>query len=194
MGISTEDIQQLRQATGAGMMDAKKALQEAEGDHDKAMDVLRKQGHEKAHKKADRATESGLIETYVHMGKVGVMVKVECETDFVARTEDFKTFAHDLAMHIAAANPTYLTPEDVPESVIEQEKSVYKEEVTDKPDDVAEKAIAGKLDKFYESVCLSKQPFIKDPDKTIETYQAEHVAKTGENIVIADFARMELGR
>lgn len=193
MAISTQEIQQLRQATGVGMMDAKKALQEADGDQEKAMDILRKQGHDKAQKRAERATESGVVDAYIHMGKVGAMVKVECETDFVARTEDFTTFAHDIAMHVAAANPQYKGPEDIPESVIEKEKSMYTEEVQDKPEDKKETIIAGKLDKFYEQVCLYKQPFIKDPDKTIEAYLAEQVAKTGENIIITGFTRMELG-
>ncbi len=193
MAITSEEVKQLRQATGVGMMDAKKALQEAEGDHDKAMEILRKKGHDKAQKRAERTTESGLVDTYVHMGKVGAMVKVECETDFVARTDDFKTFVHDVAMHVAASDPQYRTPEDVPESVIEKEKSAYAEEVENKPEDVKEKIITGKLDKFYEQVCLSKQPFIKDPDKSVETYQAEQVSKTGENIIITGFTRMELG-
>ncbi len=193
MSISTQDIQQLRQATGVGMMNAKKALQEADGDHDKAMEILRKQGHDKAQKRAERATESGVVDAYVHMGKVGAMVKIECETDFVARTDEFTRFVHDIAMHVAAADPQYIAPDDVPESVLEQEKSVYTEEIQDKPEDVKEKIVSGKLDKFYEQVCLYKQPFIKDPDKTIETYLAEQVAQTGENIRITDFSRMELG-
>lgn len=193
MSIPTQDIQQLRQATGVGMMDAKKALQEADGDHDKAMEILRKQGHDKAQKRAERATESGVVDTYVHMGKVGAMVKVECETDFVARTDEFTRFVHDIAMHVAAADPQYIAPDDVPESVLEQEKSVYTEETRDKSEDVKEKIVSGKLDKFYEQMCLYKQPFIKDPDKTIEAYLAEQVAQTGENIRITDFSRMELG-
>jgi elongation factor Ts len=193
MTISTEDIQQLRQATGVGIMDAKKALQEAEGDQDKAMEILRKQGHDKAQKRAERATESGIIDTYLHMGKIGAMVMVECETDFVARTDEFQHFAHDIAMHVAAAEPQYISPDDVPESVIEQEKGVYAEEVQDKPEHIQEQVVAGKLDKFYEQVCLYKQPFIKDGEKTIETCLAEQIAQTGENIRITDFSRMELG-
>lgn len=193
MAISTTEIKKLRDETGVGMMDAKSALEEAGGDHDKALEVLRKKGHAKAEKRAERTTESGLIEGYVHMSRVGALVEVRCETDFVARTDDFKTFAHDVAMHVAASSPQYLSPEDVPEDVAKKEKDSYAEEIKDKPKDVQEKIVSGKMEKFYQEVCLYKQPFIKDPDKDIEAYQAEQVVKLGENIVIAKFNRMELG-
>lgn len=193
MATSPQDVKQLRDATGAGMMDAKKALEAAGGDHDKAVEVLRQKGQSKAAKRSERSVESGLIDSYVHMGRVGALVEIQCETDFVARTDDFQAFVHDIAMHVAAADPTYLRPEDVPEDVIEGEKQTYKSELEGKPADVGEKIIAGKLDKFYEQVCLQRQPFIKDPDKTIEDYQTELIAKLGENVVITRFARMELG-
>ena len=193
MSIAAETVKQLRDATGAGMMDAKKALEETGGDYDKAIEWLRQKGESKAEKRAERSAESGMVHAYVHMDRVGAMVEVNCETDFVARTEDFQNFVHDVAMHVAAAQPEYLTSDDVPESVVEKEKDVYKSELEGKPEDVQDKIMSGKLDKFYEGVCLLKQPFIKDPDKTIEDYQTELIAKLGENIVIARFERMELG-
>lgn len=193
MAISTEDIKKLRDATGVGMMDAKRALEESGGDQEAALEVLRKKGQAKAEKRAERSAEAGLIETYLHMGRVGAMVEVNCETDFVARTDDFKQFARDVAMHVAAASPKYLKPEDVPAEIIEKEKEIYASELGDKPEQVKVQIIEGKLAKYFEQVCLMKQPFIKDPDKTIEAYQTELVAKLGENIVIARIARMELG-
>ena len=193
MSISAETVKKLRDTTGAGMMDAKKALEETEGDYDKAVEWLRKKGESKAEKRSERSAESGMVHSYVHMDRVGALVEVNCETDFVARTEDFKDFVHDVAMHVAASSPNYLKPEDVPEDEIQQEKAVYESEIEGKPEDVQEKIISGKLDKFYESVCLLKQRFIKDPDKTIEDYQTELIAKLGENIVISKFSRIELG-
>lgn len=192
MSITPADIKKLRDETGVGMMDAKKALEEAGGDREKAIEVLRKKGQSKAAKRAERTADAGLVEAYVHMGRVGAMVVVNCETDFVARTDDFKDFAHDVAMHVAAAAPQYLKPEDVPSSVVDKEKEIYADDIKGKPPEIAEKILSGKLEKFYEQSCLLNQPFIKDNDKTIVDYQTELIAKLGENIVIADFKRMEL--
>lgn len=192
MSITPADIKKLRDETGVGMMDAKKALEEAGGDREKAIEVLRKKGQAKAAKRADRTADAGLVEAYVHMRRVGAMVVVNCETDFVARTDDFKDFAHDVAMHVAAAAPQYLKPEDVPSDVVDKEKEIYADDIKGKPPEIAEKILNGKLDKFYEQSCLLNQPFIKDNDKTIADYQTELIAKLGENIVIADFKRMEL--
>lgn len=193
--MNIEDIKKLRETTGAGMMDAKAALEEAKGDFDKAIEVLRKKGLAKAAKKADRVAENGVVEAYVHGDKIGVLVEINCETDFVARTDDFKAFTHDIAMHIAAANPLYLTEDDIPEEVIEKEKSIITEEVvaSGKPAEFADKIVQGKLGKWYEEVCLMNQTFVKDPDHTIADLTTALIAKLGENIVIRRFARMELG-
>ncbi|MEX0932203.1 MAG: translation elongation factor Ts [Candidatus Saccharimonadales bacterium] len=188
-----EAIKKLRAQTGAGMMDAKGALEEAKGDFDKAIEVLRKKGLAKAAKKSDREAKNGLIESYIHMGRVGTIVEVNCETDFVARTEDFQNLVKDVAMHIAATNPVYLNPEDVPKEVIAKEKEIYAVDIKDKPKDVATKIIQGKLDKFYEENCLLRQPFIKDEDKSVEEVIKQAIAKLGENIIISRFARFELG-
>lgn len=190
-----EDIKKLREATGAGMMDAKSALEEAGGDFDKAVIVLRKKGLAMAAKKAERKATAGVIESYVHGGKIGVLVEVNCETDFVARTDDFKEFCRDVAMHIAATNPTYLSPDEISNKELAKEREIIKEEVTasGKPAEHVEKIIEGKLNKWYEEVCLSNQPFVKDPDQTIEQLRQALVAKLGENIVIRRFARFEVG-
>ncbi len=193
MAITPADIKKLRDKTGAGMMDAKGALEEAKGDEAKAIEVLRKKGQAKAEKRAERSADAGLVEAYIHMGRVGSIVEVNCETDFVAKTDEFQAFAKDVAMHVAASNPQYLNSDDIPKEVIDKEKDIYSSELEDKPKDVAEKIIAGKLDKFYEQVCLYNQPFIKDTDKTIADYQTELIAKMGENIKISRFARMGLG-
>jgi elongation factor Ts len=195
MGVRLEDVKKLRNMTGAGMMSAKKALEEADGSIDKAVEILRVAGQASAAKKGDRETKNGLIEGYTHGGRIGVLVEVNCETDFVARTPDFKDFAHDIAMHIAAANPEYVSPADVPESLIEKEKQLYRAEMEEqkKPAEVVDKIVEGKLQKFYETVCLTRQPFVKDPDQTVEDLTKALVAKLGENIVIRRFARLELG-
>lgn len=195
MAITTEDIKKLRDMTGAGMMKAKEALVEADGNIEKAVELLRLAGAATAAKKADREARNGLVESYVHGGKIGVIVEINCETDFVARTEDFKNFAHDIAMQVAATSPEYISPSDVPETVIEKEKQLYRAEVeqSGKPAEIADKIIAGKLDKYYEAVCLLKQPFIKDGTKTIEGLTNELIAKLGENIVIRRMTRLELG-
>jgi elongation factor Ts len=193
MAISVEDIKKLRDQTGAGMMKAKEALVESSGDFDKAVKYLREKGEASAAKKSDREAREGVIESYVHSGRIGVLVEVNSETDFVARTEDFKTFVRDVAMHIAASNPEYLNPEAVPANVVESEKAIYRKEVEGKPAEIIEKIVDGKLNKFYEQVCLVNQPFIKDPDITIGKLTTDLIAKLGENIVIRRYERMELG-
>lgn len=193
MAISVEDIKKLREQTGAGMMKAKEALEASNGDFEKAVVWLREKGEASAAKKADRETRAGLIEGYVHSGRIGVLVEINCETDFVARTDDFKQFARDIAMQVAAANPEYLNPEAVPAEVVEREKGIYRKEAEGKPEAVAEKIVEGKLAKYYEQVCLVNQPFVKDPDVTIGKLTTNLVAKLGENIVIRRFERMELG-
>jgi elongation factor Ts len=193
MAISIDDIKKLREQTGAGMMKAKEALESTKGDYDKAVQWLREKGEASAAKKADREARAGLIEGYVHSGRIGVLVEINCETDFVARTEDFKTFARDIAMHVAAANPEYLKPEDVPAEVVEKEREIYRKEVEGKPAEIIEKIVDGKLNKYYEQVCLLNQAFVKDPDVTVTKLTTDLVAKLGENIVIRRFERLELG-
>ena len=193
MAIAVEDIKKLRDQTGAGMMKAKEALEASGGDFDKAVQYLREKGEASAAKKADREARAGLVEAYVHGGRIGVLVEVNCETDFVARTEDFKAFARDIAMHVAAADPQYLNPETVPAEVVEREKAIYRKEVEGKPAEIIEKIVDGKLAKFYEQVCLMNQPFVKDPDLSVSKLTSQTVAKLGENIVIRRFERMELG-
>ncbi len=187
-------LKELRDITGAGIMDIKSALIEAGDDKDKAIDVLRKKGQAKVAKKADRVASEGIVESYIHAGgKVGVLVEVNTETDFVARTDDFKNLAREIALHIAAANPLYINISDVPAEVIEKEKEIYKEQVSNKPDDVMAQIMEGKLVKFYEEVCLMEQPFIKDADRKIKDLISDNVQKLGENIVIRRFARFNLG-
>jgi elongation factor Ts len=193
--ISVDLIKDLREKTGAGMMECKRALTESSGDFEKAIDLLRQKGLATALKKAGRIASEGLIESYIHMGKIGTMVEVNCETDFVARTDDFKELVKDIAMHIAAATPQYLTREEVPRDVIEREKEIYRAQVSGKPQHVVEKILEGKLEKFYTDTCLLDQIFIKDPDqkKTIKDLVTEKIAKVGENIMIKRFARFQLG-
>jgi elongation factor Ts len=192
MSITAQTVAALRKATGVGIADCKKALEECDGDLQKAADHLRKQGSLKAAKKADRSTGEGLIDAYIHAGgKVGVLVEVNCETDFVARNEEFKELVKDIAMHIAAANPLYVSSEDVPEEVLEKEKEIYTEQLKKegKPDEIIEKIMAGKIQKYYEEVCLLEQPFIKEEKKKIKDLIQEKIAKIGENIVVARFTR-----
>jgi elongation factor Ts len=193
--VSTDMIKDLREKTGAGMMECKKALTESSGDFEKAVDLLRQKGLSSALKKAGRIASEGLIDAYIHMGKIGVMVEVNCETDFVARTDDFRELTKDIAMHIAATNPLYLSKEDVPEDVIEREKEIYRAQIKDKPPHVAEKIIEGKLEKFYTEACLLEQLFVKDPDQKqrIKDIITEKIAKLGENIVLRRFMRFQLG-
>jgi elongation factor Ts len=193
--ISAELVKNLREKTGAGMMECKKALTESSGDFEKAVDLLRQKGLASAVKKAGRTASEGLIESYIHMGKLGTMIEVNCETDFVARTDDFRELAKDIAMHIAAANPRYLSREDVPQEVLEREKEIYRAQVAGKPAQVIEKIIEGKLEKFFSDTCLVDQIFIKDPDqkKKIKDLVTEKISKLGENIIIRRFARFQLG-
>jgi elongation factor Ts len=192
--MSNDLIKELREQTGAGIMDVKEALEEAGGDRDKAIELLRKKGLAKQAKKADRAANEGIIESYIHAGgRIGVLVEVNCETDFVARTDDFKNLVKEIALHIAAANPLYISVEDVPTEVLEKEKEIYKEQAGDKPDDVVEKMLEGKIQKFLEEVCLLSQPFVKDNEKTIGDLLGEATGKMGENIQVRRFARYMLG-
>ena len=193
--ISADMVRELREKTGAGMMECKKALTESNGDLEKAIDLLRQKGLATALKKAGRSVSEGLIDAYIHMGRIGTMVEVNCETDFVARTDDFKELVKDIAMHVAAANPLYLSREDVPQDVLEREKEIYRAQVSGKPPQVLEKIIEGKLEKFYADSCLLDQIFIKDPDqkKTVKDLITEKIAKLGENIIMRRFARFQLG-
>ena len=193
--ISAEMVKDLRDKTGVGMMECKKALTESNGDFEKAIDLLRQKGLATASKKAGRTASEGLIESYIHMGKIGTMLEVNCETDFVARTDDFRQLAKDIAMHIAAATPVYLSREDVPQDVLEREKEIYKAQVANKPPQVVEKIIEGKLEKFYTDFCLLDQIFIKDTDQKmkIKDLITEKIAKLGENIMIKRYARFQLG-
>lgn len=195
MNITAEMVKNLREKTGAGMMDCKKALTEAGGDFDKAVELLRKKGLAAAEKKAGRQASEGVIGSYIHMDKIGVLLEVNCETDFVARTDDFKQFVKDVAMHIAAASPRYLKREDIPEDVINKEKEIYKEQIKNKPEHVIEKIVEGKLEKFYSEVCLLDQVFVKDPEgkKKVKDLLTEMIAKLGENIIIRRFVRYQIG-
>ncbi len=196
MSISADQIKELRTLTGAGMMNCKKALLEAKGDLAEAQKILRKKGLAGLKEKSSRVAKEGLIHSYIHgEGKIGVLVEVNCETDFVARNEDFSQFVHDVAMQIAAANPAYISREQVSEEKIKSEKEIYKAQALaeGKPEKVAEKIIEGKMGKFYQSVCLLEQPFIKNPDITIESRLGDIACKLGENIVINRFVRFQLG-
>ena len=187
-------VKKLRETTGAGMMDCKKALTETSGDFEKAIDFLRKKGIETANKKSSREAKEGIIQTYIHQGsKIGVMVEINCETDFVARNEDFQQFSRDVAMHIAAVQPKYVKGDEVPEDFIAKEKEIFREQVGNKPEHVMEKILEGKVAKLKEEVCLLEQPFVKDQDKTVGGYLTEIIAKIGENIVIKRFARFQVG-
>ncbi len=196
MSISASNIKDLREQTGVGMMDCKKALTEAAGDMGKAMDILRQKGLALASKRASREASEGLVSSYIHMGgKIGVLVEVNCETDFVAKTDDYQNMVKDIAMHIAAANPSYVKRDEIPSEIIEKEKEIYASQVTNKPPQVIEKIITGKLEKFFSDTCLVDQVFVKDPDGKIKVGDLiiERVAKLGENIQIRRFARFQLG-
>jgi len=196
MAISVEDIKKLRKTTGAGMMDCKKALTESNGNLEEAIKYLRVKGLAKAQKRSDKETGEGVIASYIHPGdRLGVLLELNCETDFVSRTDEFSAIAKDIAMHIAAANPTYVSKEDIPQEVIDKEKAIYVEqaETSGKPENVVAKIAEGKLNKFYEDVCLLNQQFVKNPDITIKDLIAESVAKTGENIKVKRFTRFALG-
>jgi len=194
--ITTAMVKELREATGAGVLDCRKALEATGGDFDAAVAYLREKGLAEAAKKVDRTAREGIIEAYVHHGsRVGVILELNCETDFVARTEEFRALAHDLALHIAFANPRYLSRDRVPAEVVEEERRIYRTQALEegKPENVVDRIVQGKLEKFYQSVCLLEQAFIKDEDRTVEQVLKEHTALLGENIVVRRFARYELG-
>jgi elongation factor Ts len=194
--ISLELIKELRESTGVGMNDVKQALDEAEGDREKAVEILRKKGLATRAKKAGRAAKEGVVEAYVHAGgKVGVLLEINCETDFVARNDDFKQLAREVAMHIAAANPLYVSVEDIAEEVIEKEREIAKEQALaeGKPEAVLEKIVEGRVAKFYQEAVLLNQPFIKDPSITISDLLGQSVGKMGENIQVKRFVRFSLG-
>lgn len=196
MKITTAMIKELREATGAGILDCRKALEESGGDFEAAVAYLREKGLAEAAKRTDREASDGLIEVYAHPGnRVGVMLELNCETDFVARTPEFRTLAHDLALHIAFAAPRYVSREQVPEEVIEAEKAIYRAQALEegKPEHIVDRIVEGKLEKFYKTVCLMEQPFVKDEDVTIEELIKDHIARLGENIVMRRFVRYELG-
>lgn len=187
-------IKKLRDKTNAGVVDCKKALKESGGDIEKAIDILRKQGAALASKKVGRQTKEGRIESYIHLGgKIGVLVEVDCESDFVARNDDFKTFVKDLAMQVAASNPLYVKREDVPEDAVKKETEIIKAQLTGKPAAAADKIVEGKLKKFYEDACLLEQPFIKDTNLRIKDVLTSMIAKIGENIIVRRFVRFQVG-
>jgi elongation factor Ts len=195
--IDMETVQKLRARTGIGLMDCKKALEATDGDIEKAIEELRKKGALLAEKRADKAVQEGIVHAYVHAGnKVGVLVEINCETDFVAKTDDLKNFAQDLALQIVATHPTYVSEKDVDEAFINREKAIYKEQLEnqDKPAQVIDKIVAGKMEKQYAEICLLKQPFIKNDKLTIGEVLQELIAKLGENIIIRRFARYEVGQ
>jgi elongation factor Ts len=194
--ISAAMVKELRVKSGAGIMDCKAALAECDGDLEKAVDFLRKKGIATAAKRAGRATSEGTVQAYIHMGgKIGVLVEVNCETDFVAKTDDFGDFAKNIAMHIAATNPVGIVAEDVPSTVIEREREIYRAQVLEmgKPEQMVEKIAEGKMNKFFKENCLMNQQYVKEPDKTIADYLNEVIAKTGEKITIKRFARFQIG-
>ena len=196
MDITAERVKELRQRTGIGMMECKKALQESNGDIEKAIRILRKKGHARAKDKMSRETSEGLVGSYIHLnGKIGVLVEVNCESDFVARNKEFKDLIKNIAMHIAAASPKYISSEEVPQEELEEEKDITREQFKDskKPPEIMEKIVKGKLSKFYEEVCLLNQQYIKDDKVSIEKLLTSYIAKFGENIRIKRFARFELG-
>lgn len=194
--ITAQMVKELRQRTQAGMMDCKKALQETNGDMEAAIAYLREKGLAAAAKKAGRLASEGLVESYIHgAGRIGVLVEVNCETDFVAKTDQFKELCHDIAMHIAAARPEYVSRDEVPPEIVEQEKSILRAQALNegKPEKIVEKMVEGRLEKYYKEVCLLDQPFIKDPDITVQDLVTQAIATIGENIAIRRFARFELG-
>jgi elongation factor Ts len=196
MAISADMVKELREKTGAGMMDCKRALSETEGDIEKAIDYLRQKGLSDAAKRTGRTASEGVIGSYIHPGgKIGVLVEVNCESDFVARTEEFQLLVKDLAMHVAASNPLYLRREDVPEEAIVREKNIYEAQAKEggKPEKIVERIVQGKLEKFFQDVCLLEQPFVKDPDISVNQRVSSAVAKLGENIVVRRFQRFQLG-
>ncbi|WP_339329290.1 translation elongation factor Ts [Cohnella caldifontis] len=196
MAINAADVKTLRERTGAGMLDCKKALEEANGDMTKAAELLREKGLAAAAKKGDRVATEGIVESYIHGGgRIGVLVEVNCETDFVAKTDQFRAFVKDIAMQIAAANPKYVAREEVPQSDLDKEREILRNQALNegKPEKIVDKMVEGRINKFYEENCLMEQAFVKDPDKSITTLLNEKIAAIGEKISIRRFARFELG-
>lgn len=195
MSITVEMVKRLREQTGAGMMDCKRAITESNGDLDKAVEFLRKKGLATAEKKVGRKASEGVIGSYIHMDKLGVMVEVNCETDFVARTEDFRQFTKGIAMHIAAANPIYISREEITQEIIDKEKEIFRAQIKDKPEHIIDKIVEGKLEKFYTEVCLIDQIYVKDPEQKqkISDVITEMISKLGENIIVRRFVRYQLG-
>ena len=192
--ISAALVKELREKTNAGMMDCKKALAEAGGNLEKAETILRQKGIAGAAKKASRAAKEGIVASYIHLaGKVGVLVEVNCETDFVAKIDNFRDFVKDITLHIAAAHPLYVTREEVPSALLDKEREVYAAQVKGKPENIVQKIVDGKIDKFYGTICLLDQAFIKNPDVTIRDFIKAKIAELGENIVIRRFARYQVG-
>ena len=192
--ITAQMVADLREKTGAGLLDCKKALTEASGNIEEAVTILRKKGAASAAKKADRATKEGIVESYIHVGsKVGVLIEVNCETDFVARNEEFRAFVKDLCLQIAAASPTHVSREDVPEADVTNERDIAAAQVQGKPPAAVQKIVEGKLNKYYSQVCLMEQPFVKDPDQTIKELLTNKIATIGENLIIRRFARFAIG-
>lgn len=197
MEITTEMVRELRQRTGIGVMECKVALEESQGDMDKAIALLRKKGYARAKEKMNRETTQGLIQSYIHLdGKLGVLVEVNCESDFVARNDEFKELVKNIAMQIAAANPRFVSPEDIPAAELEDEREIIRAQLKDmnKPPEIVERIVEGKLKKFYEEVCLLHQPYIKDDKISVQQLIASYIAKIGENIKVRRFARFELGK
>lgn len=194
--VTAEMVKELRERTGAGMMDCKKALTESNGDMEKAIETLREKGLAAAAKKSGRIAAEGLVESYIHGGgRIGVLVEVNCETDFVAKTQDFKDFVKDIAMQVAAANPQYVSKDEVPQDEIEKEKSILRQQALNegKPEKIVDKMVEGRIEKYYKEVCLLEQAFIKDPEISVQQLLIEKISKIGENIKIRRFARFELG-
>ena len=194
MGISAKDVKALRDKTGCGMMDCKEALAEAGGDIDKAVEVLRKKGIAKAGKRASRAVSEGAVGSYVHAGgKIGVLVEMGCETDFVARNDEFQELLKEICMQVAASAPLAIVAEDLPQDELEKEKDIYRAQITNKPPEIVEKIVQGKLKAYYKEVCLLEQPWIRDPKVTVKDLIAEKIGKLGENMVVRRFVRYQLG-
>ena len=196
MAITAAQVMELREATGVGMMECKKALTETNGDFEKAMEWLRKKGIASAEKKAGRVAAEGVVESYIHMGgKIGVMIEVNCETDFVAKTPEFKNFVRDIAMHIAAANPKYLNREEVPAEILDKEREILRAQALNegKPEKIIDRMVEGRVEKYYKENCLVDQQFVKNPDMTITQFVNERIQTTGENIKIRRFVRYEMG-
>lgn len=195
MAVSLDDVKKLKELTGVGLTDAKAALTEADGDFDKALEAMRKKGLTKAEKRGEREAREGLVDSYVHSGRIGVVVEVNCETDFVARTDDFRALVHDLALHISASSPLYIAAEHVPAAETERVTAEFREKnlAEGKPAEMVDKIVAGQVAKYFAEKTLLEQPFIKNPDQTVGQLVSEHNAKLGENIVVRQFKRIELG-